>query len=31
MRRVKIGGMRVDKVWEVDGALPMPMVLPGGH
>ncbi|MDB5717931.1 MAG: putative hydrolase [Sphingomonas bacterium] len=29
MKQVTLGAMRVDKLWEMDGALPMPMVLPG--
>lgn len=29
MKQIQLGAMRVDKLWEMDGALPMPMVLPG--
>ncbi|MEO0031720.1 MAG: hypothetical protein RIS94_1478 [Pseudomonadota bacterium] len=29
MRQVALGSMLIDKVWETDGALPMPMVLAG--
>ncbi|MCW3838302.1 MBL fold metallo-hydrolase [Sphingomonas canadensis] len=29
MRQVRLGAMRVDRVWEMDGSMPMPMALPG--
>lgn len=29
MKQVRLGALQVDKIWEMDGALPMEMVLPG--
>lgn len=29
MKQVQLGAMTVDKIWEMDGAMPMEMVLPG--
>lgn len=29
MKQVRLGAMCVDKIWEMDGAMPMQMVLPG--
>jgi len=29
MKQVQLGAMRIDKIWEMDGAMPMAMVLPG--